>query len=124
MSVEERKALIRRFVDALNQRNLAALDPFFAPGYVHHSGLEQVLGFAGLKQELAAVLAAVPAYQATPTHLIAEGELVAAYLVVRGTHRGAYAGYPPTGRAVTVMGTKPRHDSPDTYMQSGMAVRA
>src|SRR5215212_8374059 len=105
MAAEDNKALIRRFVAALNRREADALDPFFAPGYVHHSGRDQVLDLAGVKRGFAAVLAAVPDYRATPTHLLAEGELAAAYLVVRGTHRGAYAGYPPTGRAVTVVGT-------------------
>ena len=105
MSAEDNTALIRRFVAALNRREVAALDPFFAPGYVHHSGRDQVLDLAGVKQGFAAMLAAVPDYRATPTHLLAEGELVAAYLVVRGTHRGAYAGYLPTGQTVTVVGT-------------------
>ena len=105
MSAEEHKALVRRFVAALNRRDVAALDPFFAPDYVHHSGRELVLDSAGFKQGFAAVLAAVPDYEATVTHLIAEGELVAAYMVVRGTHQGAYAGYPPTGKAVTAVGT-------------------
>ena len=90
MSAQENKAVIQRFVDALNQRDPAALDPFFAPGHVHHSGREVVLDSEGLKRGFAGVLAAIPDYRATLTQLIAEGEMVAAFLVVRGTHQGQW----------------------------------
>ena len=55
MSLEENKALVRRWIEAYNQRNLDLFDEFIAPDYVDHTnkvdkeGLRQLftMGFTG-----------------------------------------------------------------------------
>jgi predicted ester cyclase len=52
-------------------------------------------------QQLAGVVrSAFPDAQETIEDLIAEGDKVMLYATLRGTHRGAFLGIAPTGRAV------------------------
>ena len=51
MSVEENKAMVRRFWEEMNKRNLAVVDGPVATNYVYHlAGMEDVHGPEGLKQ--------------------------------------------------------------------------
>jgi hypothetical protein len=37
MSLEENKAIVRKFIEAYNKRNLDAFDDLLAPDYVDHT---------------------------------------------------------------------------------------
>jgi predicted ester cyclase len=43
---------------------------------------------------------AFPDWTSAPIELVVEGDKVAARWVVRGTHRGPFLGFAPTGRAI------------------------
>ena len=47
MSLEENKAIVRRFIEAYNKRNLDLLDDFIAPDYFDHT---HQVGREGAKQ--------------------------------------------------------------------------
>lgn len=103
MSAEETKSLVRQFFDALTHGRLDTLDEILAPHYVaHFAGIPAPMGRQDFKQFMAAFIAAFPDQQHTVEELIAEGDKVAPRLVIRGTHRGAFNGIPPTGKPVTI----------------------
>lgn len=103
MSVEdENKAVIRRWIEAYNERDLEAEAEVLAPGFVAHvpgapgplEGLEAWRQFSG------AVSEAFPDIRLTVQDIAAEGETVAARVAFHGTHRGEFQGIPPTDKEV------------------------
>jgi len=106
MSVEENKALIRRFTEEFRNRgNLAVADELLAPDYVLHAGLgPDIRGPEGCKQDIIAVRSAFPDFHVTIDEMVAEGDKVAYRWTMRGTHRGEFTGITPTGKQVTGWG--------------------
>ncbi len=102
MSVEEHKALVRRFFDEIvNGGNFAVADEIFASTFP--GGLEPIKATASMWRT------AFPDLQISIEAMIAEGDKVVARLTIRGTHRdelksqllGTIA---PTGRQATWTG--------------------
>ena len=103
MSLEENKALVRRWVELWNAGDVSAVGEFVAPGYVRHDpNGPEVRGPEAEQRLIAMYLAAFPDLRFTLEHLVAEGDIVAARLTARGTHRGELLGIPATGRQVTL----------------------
>jgi steroid delta-isomerase-like uncharacterized protein len=102
VSAEENKAVIRRWIEAYNERDLEAEAAVLAPGLVVHvsaapgplEGLEAWRQFSGSFAE------AFPDLRLTVQDIAAEGDTVAARVAFRGTHRGEFQGIPPTGKEV------------------------
>lgn len=102
MSAEENKAVVRRWIEAYNERDLEAEADVLAPGLVVHvsvapgpiEGLEAWRQFSGTFAE------AFPDLRLTVEDIAAEGGTVAARMSFRGTHRGEFQGIPPTGKQV------------------------
>lgn len=100
MSLEENKAIVRRFIEAYNNRNLDYLDlidDLVAPDYVDHT---KQVGREGLKQLFAMGLNAFPDWHETIEDIIAEGDKVWVRLSYTGTHRGEFMGLSPTGKKI------------------------
>ena len=103
MSTEENKAIVRRYIDVVNKKNLAAMDEIFDANYVGHvAGFEDVKGPEGQKQVLAAVLTALPDLHDTIEDMVTEGDKVVTRLTFTGTHKGELMGIAATGKQVTV----------------------
>ena len=98
MSLEENKALVRRFVDAYNNRNLGVFDELLAPNYFDHTSH---VDREGLKQLMTMAFTAFPDFQETIEDIIAEGDKVWARITFTGTHTGEWMGIAPTGKTVT-----------------------
>jgi steroid delta-isomerase-like uncharacterized protein len=102
VSAEENKAVIRRWIEAYNERDLEAEAALLAPGLVVHvsaapgplEGLEAWRQFSGSFAE------AFPDLRLTVQDIAAEGDTVAARVAFRGTHRGEFQGIPPTDKEV------------------------
>ena len=102
VSAEENKALIRRWIEAYNERDLQAEAEVLAPDYVAHvpaapgplEGLEAWRQFSGSFAE------AFPDIRLTVEEIFSEGEMVAARVAFHGTHRGEFQGIPPTDKEV------------------------
>ena len=106
MTVEENKALIRRYYDELwNLWNLSVADEIIGAEIAFRGSLGvTVQGRDGFKDYVATVRRAFPDFQNAIEDLIAEGEKVVARLTYRGTHQGELFGIPATGKQVTYDG--------------------
>ena len=105
MSEEGNKAIHRRLTEEVfNRHDPDAAERFFAPDYVEHvPSPGQGPGLEGLKRTLAEVFfPAFPDQHWTIEEQIAEGDKVLTRFTWRGTHRGEFAGIPPTNERVEV----------------------
>ena len=105
MSVEDNKALTRRFYDeAINQGNLDLIDELVSEDFVEHEefpGLPTT-GPEAPKAALGMFLAAFPDLQITADELIAEGDKVVVRATMSGTHQGEFMGMPATNKTFAV----------------------
>lgn len=106
MSTEENKAVVRRWnEDFWNKDNPDAIEELCATNYVLHGAPPGVApGFEGMKQAHAMHHAGFPDMHFTIEDMVAEGDKVATRFTLRGTHKGEWAGIPPTGKQVTMTG--------------------
>lgn len=94
MSLEQNKAIVRRYIDALNEQDPDALDELSAPDLAQKA-----------KGELIPWLnSTFLGHQMTITDLIAERDKVVARLATSGGHSGEWRGIPPTGKQWTNTG--------------------
>jgi len=98
MSLEENKAIVRKFIEAYNKRNLDLIDDFVAQDYVDHTNQ---VDREGLKQLFNMGLKAFPDWHETIEDIIAEGDKVWVRLSYTGTHRGEFLGLAATGKKIT-----------------------
>jgi steroid delta-isomerase-like uncharacterized protein len=105
MSLEAHKELIRRYQQILNDGDLDALDTVVAtdirmptafPGFP--PGLE------GARAIAAANIQMCPDFHVAIEDLVAEGDRVAAFITITGTHTRDMLGIPPTGKAWSAAG--------------------
>jgi len=104
MSADDNKALARRFYDeVVNGGRLELIDELLAPDFVDHQPFPGVTpDRAGVREFFETVLPAFPDLRFDVEDLVAEGDKLAARVVVRATHRGEFLGIPPTGKEVSV----------------------
>ena len=103
MSLEENKAIIRRYVEEMNNRNDAYLDQHFTSQYVYH-GPSADLDKDAFIEFHNAMLATFPDARMTVLDQVAEGDKVTTRWELQGTHRGEALGIAPTGRRVAITG--------------------
>ena len=102
MSLEQNKALVRRFVEELQcKHNLALVDEIFSPDFVDHSGISTPPDREGARAAFVRLLDAFPDHHFTVRLQLAEGDKVMTYKVLRGTHLGPFMGIAATGKPVT-----------------------
>ena len=102
MSLEENKAIVRKFVEVVfGKRNWDLLDDLLAPDYVDPD-YPQLQGLEGLKQMMNMYLKAFPDWHETIEDIIAEGDKVWVLLAATGTHKGEFMGLAPTGKKITI----------------------
>ena len=101
MSVEEQNAVIGQWIEAWNKQDLDAAEDLLAPDYVRHdANMPDVDGPKAELEFIAGVVSAFPDLYLRAEQVIAQDELVAARLSLRGTHQGEFLGVPATGREV------------------------
>ena len=105
MSVEDNKALARRFYnEVINGGNLDLIDELVSEDFVEHEqfpGLPTT-GPEAPKAALGMFKAAFPDLQMTADDIIAEGDKVVVRITMSGTHRGEFMGMPPTNKGFKV----------------------
>jgi len=98
MSVEENKALVRRFLEEQAKGNLDVIDELLSPGFVDRSLLPgQGPTREDFKRAVAEILDAFSIISFTIEEQIAEGDTVVTKYTERSVIRGEFGGLPPTG---------------------------
>src|SRR5215208_5445097 len=100
MSIEENKALVRRFLEAHAKGDLDTVDEMLAPDFVDHNLMPgQQPGREGYLRALTEFHAAYSHTRYVIEKQLAEGEEVVTTFAVSSTHdRGAWMGLVPTGK--------------------------
>lgn len=106
MSLEENKALVRRFYqEVVNTGDVSAIENFIAPEYTEiHDGIRHDAGIEGAKAHILGVRQTYPDLRITIDRQFAEGEWVVSCITARGTHAGWWIGIKPTGKPVAFTG--------------------
>ena len=106
MSIEENKAVVRRFFEELlSTDNLALADELLSPGFrFYFAGSPDPMNLEHYKEFLVARRAAFPDRRFIVEDMIAEGDKVSARFTMRGTHKGEFRGIASSGREVTMTG--------------------
>jgi steroid delta-isomerase-like uncharacterized protein len=102
-TVEENKALVQRFGEAMNTRRLGLLDDIVAPDFVRHCQATpqvDVRSLQGFKEFLRQDNAVFPDSVQTLRHQVAEGNLVAVWATYEGTQKGPMGPFPASGKRV------------------------
>ena len=104
---DENKALTQRFYDeVMNAHNIADIKSFCLDDFIDHNpdpghtgkGLNDVITMFN------EMLTAFPDLHATTEFMVAEGDMVVAYLTMTGTNTGPFANRPPTNKSVKING--------------------
>jgi steroid delta-isomerase-like uncharacterized protein len=102
VSEEDNKAVIRRWIEAYNNRDMQAEADVLDPGYVAHvpAAPGPLEGLEAWRKFTAPFVEAFPDLRLTVEDILSEGDKVAARVVFHGTHRGEFQGIAPTGKEV------------------------
>jgi len=93
----------RFYAEVANKGNVALVDEFASEDFIEHEefpGLEPTRD--GVKQFFTMMRAAFPDLHFDVEFFMADGDKVAAYLTINGTHKGEFMGMAPTGNKISV----------------------
>ena len=100
MSLEENKAVVVSFMEALNKQDLPSLDDLVATDLFDHTN--QFRGLETIKQTLKLFYGGFPDAHFAIEDIIAEGDRVWVRETETGTHKEEYQGISPTGNKITI----------------------
>ncbi len=103
MSIEQNKALVRKFEQLINTRDLDNALTLLSPNFADHTpaiGLPP--GVEGVRVFFTMQFAAFPDSHSTSLDMIAEGDKVVHRMRTEGTHQGDFLGIPATGQRVSM----------------------
>jgi steroid delta-isomerase-like uncharacterized protein len=102
VSEEDNKAVIRRWIEAYNNRDMQAEADVLDPGFVAHvpAAPGPLEGLEAWRKFTTAFVEAFPDLRLTVEDILSEGDKVAARVAFHGTHRGEFQGIAPTGKEV------------------------
>jgi steroid delta-isomerase-like uncharacterized protein len=103
---EKNKALVRRFIEAQSEKDLAALEAMMAPDFVDRSLMSgQEPDREGFKHSVAEMFDTFSDISFIIDDQIAEGDKVTTWYTGSSTHdRGPFMGIPPTGKRESFKG--------------------
>lgn len=113
MSVEENKALVRKFFEEVwNNRNLDALDELYSEDFTLHAlwqntsagGAIEATGIEPAKKVIGGWFTGFPDIKVTVEDQVAENDLVGSRHSSHGTHQADFMGIPASGKEATVTG--------------------
>lgn len=105
MDLEENKALVRRYYqEVLTGRDRDLLARLLDSSFVSHVSGGTTAGAGAYTAAVAATHAAFPDLVVTVHDQVAEEDTVVTRWSATGTHAGAFASVPATGRLVTITG--------------------
>ena len=102
MTLEDNKRLVRQLFEAVNTKNVDAVDDLMVENYQDNDAYPgQPQGREGYKQIGAYLLSAFPDSQLTIQDIMAEGDKVVVRSTWSGTHQGEFMGIAATGKQVS-----------------------
>ena len=104
MSTERNKAVVRTFVDVVNQHEWRRLDDLLAVDFVRHSstyGQPQIRSRERLRAFLVSESKTFSDAHETIHFLVAEGDMVAAHSGFHGTQSGPMGPFPPSSKTLS-----------------------
>jgi steroid delta-isomerase-like uncharacterized protein len=104
MSVEQNKALFRRFVEEVfNKGDISAVNELLTPDFVEREELPPGMprDREGIKQMTMMFRGAFPDFNVTIDDMIAEGDKLVVRTTWNGTQKGEFMGIPPSGKRVS-----------------------
>lgn len=105
MSTEENKALARRGLEMITEKDFTAIDQIYDSAYIRHDpDSPQVSSREDYRKYLAGLCAVFPDLHFTVEDLIAEGDKVTCRFSIKGTHAQPWRGLPATGKQVAITG--------------------
>ncbi len=103
MGLEENKAVVRRFVEAIFERgDAAAVDELVAEDFIAHTWPSTGDPRGDLKRAIERVAGGLADSSFVLEDMIAEGDRVAVRLTASATQVGPFMGLPPSGRRYTI----------------------
>ena len=102
------RQFMARFVEFINTADPRLATELVSPDAVSHVPwrAEPVHGPQGYLEIIGMMRDGFPDIQWTLEETVIEGDVVAARFTMRGTHRGAFFGVPPTGKTIAVQALK------------------
>ena len=102
MQARENKEVFRRVIEeGFGRGNLDALNDCFTPTFEEHQfGNPSTL--AGFKKVITDLRRAIPDLKHTIEEMIAINDKIWVRMTVRGTHKGPFMGFAPTGKSFTI----------------------
>jgi steroid delta-isomerase-like uncharacterized protein len=104
MSIEQHKAIVRRFIDGYNDRRLEVFDQLVADDYVDHVHAQR--GREPMRALFTKAFEAFPDWHEAIQDIVAEDEKVWVRIRATGTHKGDWdlfgALFPATGQPVSM----------------------
>jgi steroid delta-isomerase-like uncharacterized protein len=105
MTNEQNKAIVRRFWQAYEANDEAALNEVLAPDLVARTpGSPESFPRERHLQGISMFNAAFSDRHFTVDEIIAEGDVVVTRTTMRGIHTGTFQGHPPTGKPMAATG--------------------
>ena len=105
MTIEENKAIIRRYQEIYNSNNVDDLNEVVAEDFLTPRMMPGMPpGLEGAKAIHKATLLGMPDWHTEIEELIAEGDKVVARITMTGTHTGDFFGIPATGKKISFSG--------------------
>jgi steroid delta-isomerase-like uncharacterized protein len=103
--MEQTKDVVRRYMEALDKRDFAAMSSLTADDYVFHGFGVELHGADSVEQFNRSFLEPYPDMQFPVEDLFAEGDRCACRYRCRGTHTGTFMGVSATGKLVDISAT-------------------
>ena len=100
-TLEENKALVRKFLHMFERGDPDIADEIVAADYYSHGAPDPSLGLEGLKAFVAMYKNAMPDARVDIEFQVAEGDKVVSRYTWSGTHQGEIFGVPATGKHVS-----------------------
>jgi predicted ester cyclase len=99
MSLEQNKALVHRFAERINAKDLEGALALVGPNFVEHAaGPGLPAGVEAVRAWFTLLFAGFPDAHYTILDVVAEGDKVVVQACSQGTHTGMFIGVPPTGK--------------------------
>jgi len=105
MSLEEKKTIARRCLEAISEKDFSVIDQLYDPGYVRHDpDSPQVRNREEYRKYLQGLCTVFPDLHFTVDDVFAENDQVVCRFSITGTHAYPWRGLPATGKSVALTG--------------------